>query len=378
MKAARGPRTNSHVAPMNKSMSRIHFRYASAFALIGLFATAAPGCKKPAPPAVQEDATAAVSVTTAEVVAIEAPQALRLTGTLRGKKETDLAANVAGRVLTVNVERGTEVKLGAMLAQVDVSAAALSLAEAKVQVQTSKTQQDISEADCARYEQLKSKGAVTDLEYDQMTAKCKTAPLNLEAARARQSLLAKNVGDGQIRSPFAGVVTERYVEVGEYVQPSSRVVSLAQVDELRLEFSVPEANWPDVKQDAEVSFRVAAHGDTVFHGKVVHISGAVRPTRDVLVEAQVPNPDKKLLPGMFADVEVAIGTKSMPSVPKEAVFEQNGKHNVLVVKDGILEQRVLQAAPEFQNRIPVFKGVALGEKVVERYSPTLSNGQRVN
>lgn len=321
---------------------------------------------------------AAVDVETAEVETIDAPRVLRLTGSLRGKKETDLAANVAGRVLKLNVERGDEVKQGTVLAEVDVKAAALSLKEAQVQVETSKTQKEISEADCARFEQLKAKGAVTDLEYDQMTAKCKTAPLNLEAARARQSLLAKNVGDGQIRSPFSGVVTERYVEVGEYVQPASRVVSLAQVDELRLEFSVPEANWPDVKQDAEVAFRVAAHGDKVFYGKVVHISGAVRETRDVLAEASVPNTDKLLLPGMFTDIQVAIGTQSLPSVPKEAVFEQNGKTNVFVVKDGIVEQRVLQAAPEFEGKVPVFRGVVLNERVVLRPSPTLSNGQRVN
>lgn len=320
----------------------------------------------------------AVDVAKAEVTEIDAPQSLRLTGTLRGAKETDLAANVAGRILKTFVERGSEVKQGAVIAQVDVASAALSLKEARVQVATSKTQQEISEADCARYEQLKSKGAVTDLEYDQVTAKCKTAPLNLEAAQARQSLLAKNVGDGQIRSPFSGVVTERYIEVGEYVQPASKVVSLAQVEELRLELSLPEAHFPDVKIGADVAFRVAAYGNELFHGKVVHISGAVRETRDVLVEASVANPDKKLLPGMFADIDLAIGTKLLPSVPKEAVFEQNGKSNVLVVKDGFLEQRVLQSGEEFEGRIPVLKGVVVGEQVVERYSATLSNGQRVN
>lgn len=363
---------------MNTSMSRSPSRSAASLALVALFLAIPSGCKKAAPPPVTSEATAAVDVAKAEVTEVDAPESLRLTGTLRGKKETDLAANVAGRVLRTFVERGTEVKEGAVIAEVDVASAALSLKEAKVQVETSKTLQDINDADCARYEQLKAKGAVTDLEYDQVTAKCKTAPLNLEAARARQSLLAKNVGDGQIRSPFSGVVTERYIEVGEYVQPPSRVVSLAQVDELRLEFSLPEAHFPHVKVGARVSFRVVAYGDESFEGEVVHVSGAVRETRDVLVEAKVSNPDKKLVPGMFADVELTIGTKRLPSVPKEAVFEQNGKKNVLVVKDGVLEQRVLQAGDEFEGRIPVFKGVTTGEQVVERHSPTLSNGQRVN
>jgi membrane fusion protein, multidrug efflux system len=83
---------------------------------------------------------------------------------------------------------------------------------------------------------------MSDLEYDQATAKCKTAPLSLEAAKARQSMAAKNVGDGTIRAPFAGIISERFVDVGEYVQPSSKVVSISQVAELRLEFTVPEAD----------------------------------------------------------------------------------------------------------------------------------------
>lgn len=342
-----------------------------------LFCGAVSGCQKPAE-AVEKKTEAPVHVEAAEVTAITAPETLRLTGTLRGAKETDLAANVAGRVQKTLVERGLEVKQGTVLAQIDVSAAALALAEARVQVATSKTQQDINQADCDRYEQLKAKGAVTDLEYDQVTAKCKTAPLNLEAAQARQSVAAKNVGDGIVRSPFAGVITERYVEVGEYVQASSRVVSIAQVDDLKLEFSLPEANFTHVKPDAAVAFRVVAYGDVVFHGKVVHISGAVRDTRDVLVEAVVPNAERKLLPGMFADVELTIGTRSLPSVPKTAVFEQNGKQNVFVIKDGHLEQRVLQPAAEWEGRIPVLRGVATGERVVAIPQPTLRNGQAVN
>jgi RND family efflux transporter MFP subunit len=346
-----------------------------------LLVAAAPiatGCKKAnATPPTTKQEEPPVEVKTEAVTPLDTPRTLRLTGTLRGKKETDLAANVAGRVLAIGLERGQAIEKGALVAQVDVRAAALALAEARVAVENSKTQEAINQADCARYEQLKAGGAVTALEYDQVTAKCKTAPLNREAAEARQSIAAKNVGDGAIRSPFAGVVTERYVEVGEYVQASSRVVSIAQVDELKLEFSLPEQNFPDVKLGASVGFRVGAYRSESFGGKVEHISGAVRETRDVLVEARVPNPDKKLLPGMFADIELTIGHEALPSVPKAAVFEANGKLNVLVVVDGLLEQRVVQAAPEITGRVPVRRGVALGERVVGRYAPGLKNGQRV-
>ncbi|MEO6598854.1 MAG: efflux RND transporter periplasmic adaptor subunit [Polyangiaceae bacterium] len=335
------------------------------------------GCKK-APPPTAKPPAAPVHVDALTVVAVDTPAKLRLTGSLRGARETELAANVSGRVLETFIERGASIQKGALLARVDVSAAALALAEAKLQVATSKTQEEINQADCARYEQLKARGAATDLEYDQVTAKCKTAPLNLETAKARQSIAAKNVGDGAIRAPFAGVIADRYVDVGEYVQSSSKVVSIAQIDELRLEFSVPEANWPSVKTGADVVFRVTAYGDALFHGKVAHIAGAVRDTRDVLVEATVLNTDRKLLPGMFASVDLSIGKRMLPALPKSAVFAQNGKQNVYVIKEGLIEQRTLQTSDEFEDQIPVLRGVEVGERVVREYKPELSNGQAVN
>ena len=208
-------------------------------------ASLATGCKPKTDPPVAPPPPP-VTVTTDTVTAVDAPRILRLTGTLRGQRETDLAANVAGRVTSMNLERGQRIAKGDLIAVVDVSAAALALAEARVAVATSQTQQSINQVDCERYEKLKASGAVTDLEYDQVTAKCKTAPLNLEAAQARQSIAAKNVGDGRIRAPYAGIVTDRFIEVGEYVQPSTRVIALAQVGDLRLEFSLPEQNYPEI------------------------------------------------------------------------------------------------------------------------------------
>jgi len=343
---------------------------------LGALLVSLQGCRQ-ADAAAEHKPPKAVPVKSVKVVARSVPRTLQLTGVLRGAKETDLAANVAGRVLSTRVEPGQVVKKGDLLAQVDVSAAALALAEARVQVETTRTQEAIHKSDCDRYDRLKAAGVVSDLEYDQVTAKCKTAPLSVEAARARQSVAAKNVGDGVIRSPFAGVVTERFVEVGEYVQASSRVVSLAQVDELKLVFSVPEQNFPDVKQNADVRFRVAAYGDQTFPGRVVHISGAVRDTRDVLVEAAVPNPDRKLLPGMFTEVALNIGQESLPALPKSAVFEQNGKLNAFVVKDGLLEQRVVQSAGTQGDQVSVRRGIKVGEQVVVADVDKLDNGQAV-
>jgi RND family efflux transporter MFP subunit len=334
------------------------------------------GCNKAESKAEAQEMPA-VSVQTVDVRAEDSPVILRLTGTLRGEQETDLAANVSGRVQKTQVERGQTVERGQLLAQVDIQSARLALAEAKVSVQTSQTQLEINKTECERYEKLKQAGVVTDQEYQQVTARCRTAPLNLEAARARESIAAKNVGDGLIRAPFAGVVTERYVEVGEYVQPSSRVVSLAQVDTLRVIFSAPEKHFPKIKMGAEVRVHVGAYDEQSFLGTVTHISGAVRATRDIVIEASVPNPDGKLLPGMFAQVELTIDHEALPVVPATAVFRQNGQDNVLLVEDGHLVQRVVSTREKLGDRIVIGRGLSAGDQVVATPAGNLKNGARV-
>lgn len=319
----------------------------------------------------------AVEVSTVVAQEVESPQYLRLTGTLRGAMEADLAANVSGRVLSVEVDRGDRLQKGQIIARVDVNSARLALAEAAVSVENQKTQLKIDQQECDRYEKLKANGVVSEEQYDRVAARCKTAPLQLEAAEARKNIAAKNVGDGVIRAPFSGVVTDRKIEVGEYVQSSSAVVSLAQEDELRLVFSVPEREVSKVRVGSDVRFRVPAYEDLVFSGKVTLLSGAVRATRDMVAEASVENDKQRLLPGMFADVELAIGTEKLPAVPKSALFERNGKTNVFLSQNGRLVERVIHALPEVDRLVPVQAGFAAGDLVVSTPSPELKNGQRV-
>jgi membrane fusion protein, multidrug efflux system len=349
------------------------------FAVLSIFALplALAGCKKgeAAPAATDELRPIKVATSAAELVDVD--KTLRLTGTLTGARQTELAANVNGKVLSTHVERGTKVKAGDLIARIDVRGAALQLAEAKVQVESSKTQQAIDQVECARYDQLKARGAVTDVEYEQVMARCKRAPINLDAAQAKVNLAAKSVGDGIIVAPFSGVVSERFVEVGEYVQPQTRVIAMADVDALHLELSLPEAHFPLVKVGSKLTFSVLAYGERSFPGTVAHISGAVRSTRDILVEATAPNEDGALLPGMFAEVQLVVGTEKLPSVPKTAVFERNGKSNVLVQARGLLEERVVQVRQHMGAVVAIGHGIAEGDLVVTEYRPELKNGQPV-
>ncbi len=223
---------------------------------------------------------------TEPVQVIDVPHVIRLTGTLRGDREADLAANAAGRVLSTSVERGEQIKPGQVLAKLDTRAASLSATEARAQAASTRAQEEQARAECKRYEELKGKGAISDMEYQERVTQCRMLPFNLQAASARAALAAQNVGDGLIRAPFAGVVTERYVEVGQFVRQDTRVVSIVSVDPLRLEIAVPETHVAHVVQGAELTFTVASYPGKTFDGKVKFVSGALRPaTRDLVVEA---------------------------------------------------------------------------------------------
>lgn len=336
------------------------------------------GCRNA--PASTNDAGVAppVSVQTEDVTEIEVPTYLRISGNVRGFRETDLAANAAGRVVSTSVERGAVVTVGQELAKLDVRAAALTASEASAMAASARAQEAQARIDCERNEKLRATGAISQAEYDRIAMTCRTMPLNAEAATARARLAAQNVGDGIIRAPFAGVVTERFVEVGQYVRHDSRVVTLVSTDPLRLEIAVPEAKSAEVKEGAEVAFRVSAYPDEVFRGKLRFVSGAVRPTtRDLVAEALVDNPDGKLKPGMFADVELAVGTRKAPSVPKAAIIHRDGKAHAFFVTNGRLEERILSLGPERDDRVAVFKGATLGEKVAVTEAAKLANGQRV-
>ena len=354
----------------------------TAFVCLALATTASlAGCKGSsdagAAAAAKEEPT--ISVQTEAVQSLEVPVTLRLTGTLRGDRETDLAANANGRVLATSVERGEQIKPGQVLARLDTRAAALSAADARAQVDSIRAQAGQARVECDRYEQLKAKGAISDLEYQQKIGQCQTLPLNVQAASARAALAAQNVGDGVIRAPFAGVVTERFIEVGQFVRQDSRVVTIVSVDPLRLQIAVPESQVASVKEGADVTFSVAAYAGRRFSGKLRFVSGALRATtRDLIAEAIVPNPERLLLPGMFADVELTVGSERLPSVPATALSELDDQARVFVVVDGRLEERIVALGPKLGEKASIKRGVKAGEQVVVSDRTGLVNGRRVS
>lgn len=351
-------------------------RHLCVSALIALAFVA--GCKAKAAGADQAPGDA-VHVDTIEVREAPMPRSLALTGTLHGKRQTDLAANAAGRVVETYVERGSEVKAGGLLAKLDTRAASLTAAEAQANVALAKAQETTAKRECERYRALLEKHAITQSEFDRASDQCMTSPLSVAAAEDRARLSAQTVGDGTIRAPFGGIITERFVEAGQYVRQDTRIVSLVAVETLKLEFTVPEANLGAVREGGALSFTVPAYPGRPFSGIVRYVGAAVRETtRDLVAEAVVDNADRALKPGMFATVALVTGEAPMLVLPRSALLQKSALAFVFAVVDQRLEERVVQTGAEKGDLVAIERGVKAGDKIVAKPTDALHNGQAVN
>jgi membrane fusion protein (multidrug efflux system) len=274
-----------------------------------------------------------------------------------------------------------------MIAQLDSRLASLVANESEANLETAKTQQELAKQECARYDQLLAKGAVAQSEYDKQTASCKTALSNATAAAERASQSKQTLGDATIRAPFSGLIAERYVSVGEYVHPDTKVAHLVDIDPLRLELTIPEQNMGAVKQGQAVQFQVGAFPNQQFTGIVHYIGPAVRSsTRDLVFEAVVPNKQKLLRPGLFATARLDAGTLTLPVVPKTALRQDGDTLRAFAIVDNQgsgpsggkhLEERVVQSGIEQGGQVAILNGLKAGDKIVAKPTDVMSDGQDV-
>jgi membrane fusion protein (multidrug efflux system) len=355
------------------------------FLLLPLALAAAPACnrasaadKSAEKPGAAAAAESAIAVQTQEATLRPVTQALTLTGTLLPNRRSDVAADAAGKVAFAPVERGMMVAAGATLVRLDRRSAALASEEARAVADVARTQQSAAETECARAEKLWSAGAINDAEHDRATAQCAAARSQAAAASARARLAGKNLGDATVRAPFRGLVADRFVNQGEYVRPDTRVATIVEIDSLRLELSVPEAAVGVIQKAGDVAFQVAAFPGESFRAKVRYIGPAVRrQTRDLLVEAMVPNKDHRLLPGMFATARLTTGSEPRPVVPAAAVKRGGDADRIYVVANGRVEERLVALGAAAGEDIVVVSGVRAGERVAVPVTDALRDGARV-
>jgi membrane fusion protein (multidrug efflux system) len=255
-----------------------------------------------------------------------------LTGTIVADQRSEVTADTAGKILSVRVERGDRVKMGQPVVQLDVQSAALGAREAQANLANARVQRELAEQECARTKQLLDKGAITRSEYDRQTTQCSSALQLVSAAEARAQMMMKTVADGIVRAPFDGLVAQKSVSVGEFVSPGRPLFTLVDDDPLRIELSVPESEVNAIKLGQDVLLTAVSARDKSYKAKVTRVGAEIGRSRALIVEATL-EPGSGLVPGMFAEATLTVGTDKHPVVPKAAVVDRGKRKHVFVLKN---------------------------------------------
>ena len=292
--------------------------------------------------------------------------AIAATGEVEAVQSIELRPEVEGRLVDILVHEGTEVDKGTPLFRIDD-------AELKAQIERATAERDLARQALDRTRNLLAQNAssAADLERAQATARSSEAEVQLLSVRLERST---------VRAPFAGVVGERLVSLGDYVTTSTPLVTLQSVNPQRAAFTVPERHARALKKGQRVSFRVAALPGESFTGTVDFIDPVVQlPARTILVKALVPNGRRTLQPGMF--IEARLATEVRPNavvVPEDAILPLSGANFVWVVRDGKAIRRQVGLGVRSPGFVEVTSGVDAGEQVVVAGQERLSEGMSVS
>jgi membrane fusion protein (multidrug efflux system) len=317
---------------------------------------------------------ATVSAMTAEYQQWQ-PQ-LSAVGTLRAVRGVDVTTEVAGLVRSIEFKSGDEVRAGQVLAQLNADSdnAQLHALEAA--------------ADLAAtvYERDKAQLAAEVISKAQVD----TDAADLKSKRALAAQQAALVEKKTIRAPFAGKLGITTVNPGQYLNTGDKLVTLQTIDPIYIDFNLPQQQLPQVGIGQKVTISTDAYKDATFDGKINAINPRIDTnTRNVQVEATVPNPRRQLLPGMFATVKVNSGDEQRYlTLPQTAITYNPYGSTVFVIKpsdkkddkgNAVLtaQQVFVTPGPTRGDQVAILKGVDAGAQVVTSGQVKLKNGMPV-
>jgi membrane fusion protein (multidrug efflux system) len=307
-----------------------------------------------------------VAVQTALVEAKEVRRTISAVGGLESPQNTQLSAEVSGRVVFLDIPEGKEVEEGHVLARLDeqLPSAAVSVAEARFRN---------AQSTLRRLKTLRGKNLIAEQEADDAEAE-------LDAARGELDQARTVLGKMAIRAPFTGVLGLRQVSLGAFVDAGDPIVRLTQTNPLYLNFSVPQQAFSELHLGQQIR-GVVGHCGARFSGEVRVIDPYVDPaTRTVRVQALVPNDDRKLLPGMATTLKVELESiRDALTVPEPAIVLQGTARFVYTVEDDDSVARHDVTLGEYlAGEVQVTDGLTQGAIVVATGHQRLRPGAKVD
>src|SRR6185437_8031590 len=297
---------------------------------------------------------------------------LRAIGTLRAVRGADLSPQVGGTVSAIHFDSGADVKEGDLLIE-------LSSADDVAKLNSLKAQAELARITLERDQRQLQAQAVSKQVVD-------TDEQNYRSFQAQVAQQQATLDYKVIRAPFAGHLGIRQVDVGQYLAPGTVVVTLQSLDPIYVDFTLPQQELSQINVGQKIAVNVDTFPGKAFAGTVSAINSKVdTSTRNVQIRATIANPDHRLLPGMFANVTIDVGSKqNYITLPQTAVTYNPFGSTVYLVddkgkdakgQDQLVARQVFVTTGDTRgDQVAIVKGINPGDTVVTAGQIKLRNG----
>lgn len=302
------------------------------------------------------------------------PSTMSVIGTMEAVHGVMVSADLPGTVAKINFESGQAVHEGDVLVELDTR-------QERAQLAALEAQQVLADTNYKRTEQLMKEGVVSRLEYDQATAQQKQGDANVAEVRA-------TIERKTIHAPFSGILGIRKINLGQYLAAGNAIVELQSLNPIYVDFGVPQQSASQVRVGRDVRVTSESLTGLGFTGHVTALDSVVdETTRNVQVQATLPNPQSKLKPGMFVQVELSFGaSRQVIPLPASAISYAPYGDSVYIITDlkdakgqtyrGVRQQFV-KVDGSRGDQVAVVSGVTPGDEVVTSGVFKLRNGAAV-
>lgn len=319
-------------------------------------------------------------------------QTLTYSGDIRAELEVKVFSKIPDRIEQYYVDDGDPVHRGDHIAKVVSTTIEQAVRQAEAGLAATRAQYANTSAEYERANRLYKENAISRQQFEAIRAQYAAAVAQLEQAEAGLATAQSRLSDATVTSPMDGLIGVRYFEAGDVASPGAPIVSVVQMDRVKIEFDATEEDLGSLAVGQKAEVRVRSYSDVAFVGKILKISPVLDPmTRMATAEVLIPNQGHKLKPGMYAEVEITVGLlENTLVVPRNSVFESTSLEQlegqsrvvknffVYVVNDSNrAEQRKLDVAYLDHTQVAVQSGIDVGERLVVSGQKNLRDGMTV-
>ncbi|HSC52477.1 MAG TPA: efflux RND transporter periplasmic adaptor subunit [Phnomibacter sp.] len=289
---------------------------------------------------------------------------INVPGNILPSENTDLHPEVNGRVVRINFNEGSYVSKGSLLVKLFDDDLQAQLKKLEVQLK-------VSEATERRQKELLAINGTSQQDYD-------VANLTVSNIKADIELMKVNIARTEIRAPFNGRLGLRNISLGAYVTPSTIITNIAQVNSVKVEFSVSEKYASEMVAGKKVILRPTSTRKTYTATIIAAQNSISSETRNLAVRAIVSNADGNLAPGSFVEVNVAVGNgKPAIMIPSQAVMPSTRYKNVIVSQQGKATFKVVETGARDSARIEITNGIQVGDTIIINGLLTIKEGMNI-